>query len=107
MVVAGFEHTETRFVLQIGHLDLLLQLDMFLFSFVKLHDFDSLLLHQTTLLDVELFLRLRRGGKEWRKCRKEGRREGKKEGREGRKKGRKEGKQGRKEGKERREERKT
>ena len=66
MVVTGFEHTETRFVLQIGHLDLLLQLDMFLFSFVKLHDFDSLLLHQATLLDVELFLRLRKGENEWR-----------------------------------------
>ena len=66
MIIARLEHTETRFVLQIGHLDLLLQLDMFLFSFVKLHDFDSLLLHQATLLDVELFLRLRKGENEWR-----------------------------------------
>ena len=59
MVVTRLEHTETRFILQIRHLNLLLQLDMFLLALVKLHDLDSLLLHQTSFLDVELFLRLR------------------------------------------------
>lgn len=58
VVVTRLEHSETRLILQIRHLNLLLQLDMFLLALVKLHDLDSLLLHQTSFLDVELFLRL-------------------------------------------------
>ena len=58
MVIARLENLQSSFVLQVGHFDLLLQFDVFLLALVKLHDLDALLLHQTSLLDVELFFGL-------------------------------------------------
>ena len=58
MVIARLENLQSSFVLQVGHFDLLLQFDVFLLALVKLHDLDALLLNQTSLLDVELFLGL-------------------------------------------------
>ena len=66
MIVARLEHFQSGLVLQIRHFDLLLQFDVLLLSLVEFHDFDALLLHQTTLLDVEFLFRLKEsweGGK--------------------------------------------
>lgn len=49
---------EAGLVQHVGRLDLLLQFHLLLLLLVVLHDLEALLLHQTSLLNVELLLGL-------------------------------------------------